>query len=191
MMMFLPKLWTKNVVEVKVGVPSLSRKPQGESHSRPSHSRRLLHLLVLALAIPFLTGASNDEARFNALGHKMMCSCGCSQILLECNHVGCTRSDGMRNELAAGIQRGDNDDLMLSNFVSNYGPAILAAPIRGGFDKVAWITPFAVFLLATGLAVWVVRIWKSRPAVVAAVGAPAHSPGLDRFRDQVREETEQ
>ncbi len=153
-------------------------------------SRRLLQLLVLALAIPFLAGASNDEARFNTIGHKMMCSCGCSQILLECNHVGCTQSDRMRNELAAGIQRGDNDDLILSNFVSTYGPAILAAPIRGGFDKVAWITPFAVFLLATGLAVWVVRIWKSRPALVAAAGTPVRSAGLDRYRDQARQETE-
>jgi cytochrome c-type biogenesis protein CcmH/NrfF len=153
-------------------------------------SRRLLQLLVLALAIPFLAGASNDEARFNKVGHKMMCACGCSQILLECNHVGCTYSDKMRNELAAGIQRGDNDDLILSNFVSNYGPAILAAPIRGGFDRVAWIMPFVVFVLATGLAVWVVRIWKSRP-VMASVNATSKAvPELDRYREQARKETE-
>ncbi len=153
-------------------------------------SRRALQLLVLALAIPFLAGASNDEARFNSIGHKMMCSCGCSQILLECNHVGCTQSDKMRNELAGAIERGDNDDLILSNFVSSYGPAILAAPIRGGFDRVAWIMPFAVLILATGLAVWIVRIWKSRPSVVAAATAPASVPGLDRFREQARKETE-
>lgn len=153
-------------------------------------SRRLLQLLVLALAIPFLAGASNDEARFNAIGHKMMCSCGCGQILLECNHVGCTQSDKMRNELAAAVQRGDNDDLILSTFAGNYGPAILAAPIRGGFDRVAWVMPFAVFFLATGLAVWVVRIWKSRPSVVSATATPTAVPELDRFREQARKETE-
>ena len=151
---------------------------------------RLLQLLVLALAIPFLAGASNDEARFNSIGHKMMCGCGCSQVLLECNHVGCKTSEKMRNELAAGLQRGDNDDLILSNFVSNYGPAILAAPIRGGFDRVAWITPFVVLVLATGLAVWIIRIWKRRPAVVAAVATPKAVPELDRYRDQARKETE-
>ena len=153
-------------------------------------NRRLLQLLVLALAIPFLAGASNDEARFNTVGHKMMCSCGCGQVLLECNHVGCTQSDKMRNELAGAIQRGDNDDLILSNFVSNYGPAILAAPIRGGFDRVAWIVPFAIFVLATGMAVWIVRIWKSRPSVVAATATPKAVPELDRFRAQARKETE-
>ncbi len=153
-------------------------------------SRRALQLLVLALAIPFLAGASNDEARFNSVGHKMMCMCGCGQVLLECNHVGCTVSDKMRNELASAIQRGDNDDLILSTFVGNYGGTVLAAPIRGGFDKVAWITPFAVFVLATGLAVWIVRIWKSRPAVVAATATPTAVPELDRFREQARKETE-
>ena len=120
----------------------------------------------------------------------MMCACGCSQILLECNHVGCTYSDRMRNELGAAIQRGDNDDLIISTFAANYGPAILAAPIRGGFDRVAWIMPFAVFILATGIAVWVVRIWKSRPSVVAATAAPSAVPELDRFREQARKETE-
>jgi cytochrome c-type biogenesis protein CcmH len=163
---------------------------EGEGGPRRCPHYRLLQLLVLALAIPFLAGASNDEARFNTIGHKMMCSCGCGQILLECNHVGCTRSDKMRNELAAAVQRGDNDDLILSTFAGNYGPAILAAPIRGGFDRVAWIMPFLVFALATGVAVWVIRIWKSRPSLVAASAAPASSPELDRFRDQARKETE-
>ena len=154
-------------------------------------SCRALQLLVLALAIPFFAGASNDEARFNNIGHKMMCACGCSQPLLECNHVGCTYSDRMRNELMSAVQRGDNDDLILSTFVGNYGPAILAAPIRGGFDRVAWIMPFAVFVLATGVAVWVVRIWKSRPSVAAAASTPAAvDPELDRFREQARKETE-
>ncbi len=150
----------------------------------------MLQLLVLALAIPVLAGASNDEARFNKVGHQMMCMCGCGQVLLECNHAGCTVSDKMRNELAAGIQRGDNDDLILSSFVGNYGGTVLAAPIRGGFDKVAWITPFAVFILATGAAVWIVRVWKSRPGIVAATATPAAVPELDRFRDQARKETE-
>ncbi len=151
---------------------------------------RFLQLMVLALVLPFVVGASNDDARFNSLGHKMMCACGCSQILLECNHVGCTYSDRMRNELAAQIQRGDSDDLVLSNFVSNYGPAILAAPIRGGFDRVAWIIPFVVFALASGLAVWVVMLWKKRPAAAVAAPTPSQSPALDRFRDKAREETE-
>ena len=47
-------------------------------------------------------------------------------------------------------------------FAAKYGPTILAAPIRGGFDNVAWITPMAVFLLATVGAGFLIRVWKLR-----------------------------
>ena len=58
-----------------------------------------------------------------------MCVCGCSQILLECNHVGCTYSDRMRDELMPlALDRGENDDLTLQDFVQKYGPTVLAAP---------------------------------------------------------------
>ena len=33
-------------------------------------------------------------------------------------------------------------------FAAKYGAIVLAAPIRGGFDNVAWIVPAAVFGLA-------------------------------------------
>ena len=66
--------------------------------------------LVALLAVTFM-GADVD-ARFNKLGHQLMCMCGCNQVLLECNHVGCAYSDRMRNELTAGLERGDNDSLV-------------------------------------------------------------------------------
>ncbi len=69
---------------------------------------RIAQLLLIALVAMLFVGADTD-ARFNKLGHQLMCMCGCNQILLECNHVGCTYSERMRNELTAGIERGDND----------------------------------------------------------------------------------
>ena len=104
-------------------------------------SRRLA--LIAVLAMLFL-GADTD-ARFNSLGHQLMCMCGCNQVLLECNHVGCTFSDRMRDELTAGIARGDNDSLVLQSFVQKYGNTVLAAPTTTGFNRIAWIMPFAVF----------------------------------------------
>jgi cytochrome c-type biogenesis protein CcmH/NrfF len=82
----------------------------------------------LLLALVALLGASDDSARIQDLGHRLMCACSCNQILLECNHVGCRYSDGMRNELAAAVDRGDNDDLTLQWFVQKYGTTVLAAP---------------------------------------------------------------
>jgi cytochrome c-type biogenesis protein CcmH len=150
---------------------------------------RLAQLALIALLALLFLGADTD-ARFNKLGHQLMCACGCNQVLLECNHVGCTYSDRMRDELAAGLARGDNDSLVLQSFVQKYGNTVLAAPTTTGFNRVAWIMPFAVFVLAILLTVWLVRLWKSR-AVAQPVPAPQlDAKELDDLRKKARQETE-
>jgi cytochrome c-type biogenesis protein CcmH len=99
----------------------------------------------LAVAVCFTLGASDAGSRFNDLGHRLMCTCGCAQLLGECNHVGCTESGRERNELKAGITSGASDKEILAAFASKYGATVLAAPTTQGFDLVAWIAPFAVF----------------------------------------------
>lgn len=150
---------------------------------------RIAQLALIALLAVASLGADTD-ARFNKLGHQLMCACGCNQVLLECNHVGCTYSDRMRNELSAGLVRGDNDSLVLQSFVQKYGNTVLAAPTSTGFNRVAWIMPFAVFVVAIFLTVWLVRLWKSR-AVAQPVPAPKlDAKELDDLRKKARQETE-
>ena len=150
---------------------------------------RVIQLALIATLAMLFLGADTD-ARFNKLGHQMMCMCGCNQILLECNHVGCTYSDRMRNELIAGLQRGDSDSLVLQSFVQKYGNTVLAAPTSSGFNVVAWITPFAIFALACGLTIWIVRAWKAR-TLAQPVAHPNLAPDeLDTLRKKARQETE-
>src|SRR5213082_2178966 len=104
--------------------------------------RQLNISLVTVLLSIALLGADGDRARFTDLGHRLMCACGCHQILLECNHVGCTYSDRMRSELIAAIDRGDSDELALQAFVQKYGMTVLAAPTKAGFNRVARIMPY-------------------------------------------------
>jgi cytochrome c-type biogenesis protein CcmH len=144
--------------------------------------------LIAALAMLFV-GADTD-ARFNKLGHQLMCMCGCNQVLLECNHVGCAYSDRMRNELAGWMQGGDSDSLVLQSFVQKYGNTVLAAPTASGFNVVAWITPFAIFALAMLGAVWIIRAWKAR-TLAQPVGHHNMAPEeLDALRRKARQETE-
>jgi cytochrome c-type biogenesis protein CcmH len=150
---------------------------------------RIFQLLLIALLAIVFMGADTD-ARFNKLGHGLMCACGCNQILLECNHVGCTYSDRMRNELTAGLERGDSDSLVLQSFVQKYGNTVLAAPTTTGFNRIAWIMPFAVFGLSIILTVWLVRLWRAH-----AVAQPVPPPNLgaeqlDDLRKKARQETE-
>ena len=150
---------------------------------------RIVQLLLLALLAMLFLGADTD-ARFNKLGHGLMCMCGCNQILLECNHVGCTYSERMRNELTAALERGDNDSLVLQSFVQKYGATVLAAPTTTGFNRVAWIMPFAVFAAALVLAIWFVRRWKSH-AVAQPVATPKlEAAQLDELRKKARQETQ-
>ena len=153
--------------------------------------KRGTQLILLTLALFTLLGAGDESARVNDLGHRMMCVCGCNQILLECNHVGCAYSDRMRGELVAAVDRGDNDDLTLQGFVQKYGTTVMAAPTKTGFNRVAWVMPYLVLVLGLVMVTLIVRVWKSRPLVLP-VGAVAavHGAELDHFRDQARKDTE-
>ena len=156
-----------------------------------SISGRALQCVILALAIFAFSGASDPATRFNEIGHQLMCICGCGEILLECNHVGCPDSDGMRNELMAAVTRGDSDSLVQQAFVQKYGPTVLAAPTTSGFDRTAWIFPIVAFALGLLAIIFVVRAWKNRPPKPpTSGGAPVRDAELEKFRQQAREETE-
>lgn len=195
--------------------------PQGPS-SRPSNasgetpafrrylglfsSRFLQAILIACLAVTVLGAGDTAEKRFERVGHNMMCACGCGQILLECNHVGCPDSERMRHELQAqvagngntagggsaggGFGSGGSDKQILDWFVAKYGATVLAAPLRGGFDDVAWITPIALFLLAIVGTTVIIRVWKSR----TQQRAPLKIKGMttastDELRERIRRET--
>jgi cytochrome c-type biogenesis protein CcmH/NrfF len=147
--------------------------------------------IFLLLATAAFAAGPSTEARFNSLGHRMMCTCGCGQILLECNHVGCRSSDKMRDELMAALERGDNDDLILQGFVQEYGPTVIAAPTATGFNRVAWIMPFVALGAGIIFVTWVVRSWKNRPEPALADGIVIHrGHELDELRARARKETD-
>jgi len=153
--------------------------------------RRSLHMTIVCAAV-FLFMGAGDDARFNSIGHRMMCVCSCSQVLLECNHVGCTYSDKMRNQLLAALDKGDNDDLILQGFVQDYGPTVIAAPTATGFNRVAWIMPFVALAFGITFVIYVVRSWKNKPTPALAGGIVIPTGGeLDTLRERARKETDQ
>jgi cytochrome c-type biogenesis protein CcmH len=138
-----------------------------------------------------MLGAGDPASRFNRLGHQMICVCSCGQILLECNHVGCPDSDRMIGELRQQVAGGGADTAIMNWFAAKYGPTVLAAPMRGGFDNVAWIAPMAVFLMATIGTGFLIRMWKLRSGARTPVSAAgAGGAGGDELRERIRRETE-
>ena len=154
--------------------------------------KRWMSALVVCLLAVVMLGA-DPASRFDKLGHEMICTCGCGQILLECNHVGCPVSPVMINELHAQMDAGGSDTLILNWFAAKYGATVLAAPIRGGFDNVAWIAPMAAFLLATVGLGFLIRTWTVRPGrrvPASSASAAAQNVGDAGLRERIRRETE-
>jgi cytochrome c-type biogenesis protein CcmH/NrfF len=159
-------------------------------------SRRRIHpvrpLAALFLGVLILLGAGDDAGRVKRLGHQMICMCGCSYLLLECNHMHCAYLSQMREELTAAVGRGDGDDTILQSFVQKYGTVVLAAPTGTGFNRIAWIMPYLALVLGITVIASIVGTWKKRrsPAAATAAGGALHTNEVDRFRDQARKETE-
>ena len=151
----------------------------------------LVQVFFLAGAVILTTGAADPNAattkRFDKLGHQIMCSCSCNELLLECNHVGCPNSDGMRQELMAGVDRGDSDKTIFSAFVEKYGPTSLAAPPVEGFNIVGWVMPFAVLIFGVGGTALLIRKWRLRSVAMPPPAGVAH---FSDIRDRIRRETE-
>jgi cytochrome c-type biogenesis protein CcmH len=182
----MSKMNMTSKVKSKLGAPLLA------VFARSGEVRRKAAWMILLSASVFaLLGAGDPATRFSEIGHRMMCICGCNQILLECNHVGCPASDGMRNELTVAVNRGDSDSLVEQSFVQKYGPTVLAAPSNKGFDSAAYITPFVVLVLGIGLIALVIRAWRKRPAPAIAGGLkPMRGAEFEQFRRQADKETE-
>jgi len=147
---------------------------------------------ALAVAVFISVGASDAGSRYNDLNHKLMCTCGCAEILGECNHVGCTSSTAELSELRAAINAGQTDQEIFAAFQAKYGAVVLAAPTTKGFDLVAWIAPFAVFAAALLGTVLLVRRWASLSIgkTQAALADPANEDPAERERrEKIRRET--
>ena len=165
-------------------------KNQSLVASRQSLGRKRIAQVALIAVLALLFMGADTGKRFTALGHGMICACGCNQILLECNHVGCQYSDRMRGELQTMLDQGMDDTAIMAAFAQKYGNTILAAPTTSGFNLVAWIIPFAVLAAATFFAGILIRRWRSgkEPLPAPAAGIPARA--LDQYREQARRETE-
>jgi cytochrome c-type biogenesis protein CcmH/NrfF len=166
-------------------------------YGSPSRWRRFSQAALVVTCAVVLLGVSTvhpppeHRERFRKIGMNLICMCGCRQMLLECNHVGCSYSDKMRSEIIAGLQRGESDAEILQYFVQSYGALVLAAPPAKGFNWLAWIMPFFTLVVGASVASLVVRTWRRRRLLQRVPApAPARAAPLEGFRERARKETE-
>ncbi len=133
--------------------------------------------VAIALATVPLRVVAQKTDRAKSLGTKLMCMCGCGQILTQCNHLNCPSSGPMLKELDMHVAKGEADDLIIQDFVQEYGEKVLSAPPSTGFNSIAWYIPGVAFVLGLGVVVMVIRLWRQRDIErVASAGAAPRAP---------------
>jgi cytochrome c-type biogenesis protein CcmH len=173
-----------------------SRRTSTSSKSATVRSKRrrlIAPLLAIALfaVLPLL--AQQQADRVKQVGGKFLCMCGCSQILTQCNHVGCTMSSSMLKELGTMVSRGDSEDKITQTFVQEFGTTVYAEPPKTGFSLVAWLMPVFYFLIGAAIVVFFINKWRKQapaPAAVAPAGVHISPEAYERARSQADRETE-
>lgn len=151
--------------------------------------KRTAEMLVLCLAVVLLMGADGQQARFEQLGGKIMCTCGCAQMLLKCNHVGCPNSERMIQQLHAQVSSQSDDEQVLQWFRTTWGVTAVVEPATHGFELLVWVIPPVVALLFLGLVIAIIMVWRKRAPQNASPGAVL-DPHMEALRARARQETE-
>jgi cytochrome c-type biogenesis protein CcmF len=158
----------------------------------------LVLLLVLAGAAATVRAQHVESAQTVAivprsplerdLQGSIVCMCGtCGRKRVgECT---CSVAAQMRDEIARLVAEGKSRDAVVAHFVAKYGSQeVLAEPIDRGFNRLAWLLPYAAGLLGIvvvgGVALrWSRRTDAARPEPAEPAG-PAASAALERQLDE-------
>lgn len=156
---------------------------------------RAFRLVFVCAALVLLMGADSPTARYEKLGSKIMCSCGCGQMLLKCNHVGCPNSAKMIKQLntqldeTGGRSTGSSDEDVLNFFRREWGVTSVVEPSLYGFELLAWILPFAGFGAGLCVLLLVVGKWRLQPSEMQSAIVQL-DPHIEALREIARRETQ-
>jgi cytochrome c-type biogenesis protein CcmH len=146
--------------------------------------RRLAALLAVALlAVPAAARASERHPTLAELESEVMCPT-CAGETLDQSQAPAARR--VKLFIAQRIRAGDTRGEIKRKLVAEFGPQILAAPPRRGFDLLAWWLPIVgITAAAVVVAVAAWRWSRSRepePPLAAAAVGPL-DPELERRLD--------
>jgi cytochrome c-type biogenesis protein CcmH len=141
--------------------------------------RRFLLIAAAALLAAPVAAASEQRPTLGDLEDEVMCPVCPGETLEQSSSPAAQQVERF---IAARIRAGDSKQEIKDKLVAQYGPRILAAPPREGFDLLAWVLPLAGALAAAfvlGFAAWRWSRGREPPAP-----GPALDPATDRRLDR-------
>jgi cytochrome c-type biogenesis protein CcmH len=148
---------------------------------------RLAVVAALALAVAAPAAASEERPTQAEVESEVMCP-ECSTTL---DHSRSPIAQRMKAVIARRIAAGDSKSEIEARLVGDFGPAVLAAPPKEGFNLLAWLLPLAGLVagaVAAALLAW--RWSRSRGGdgdagdVAATNGRPPIDAELERRLDR-------
>jgi cytochrome c-type biogenesis protein CcmH len=138
---------------------------------------RLLAVVVLALVLAPVAGASERHPTLGELEGEVMCPV-CETTL---DQSSSPAAQQIKRVIAARIAAGDTKNEIKNRLFAEYGEAILAAPPRKGFGLVAWWLPIVGIVAAAVVLGIGARRWAR--AREPAPGGPPLDAALERRLD--------
>jgi cytochrome c-type biogenesis protein CcmF len=120
---------------------------------------------------------------------EIVCMCGtCGRKRIgECT---CSEAGKMREEVAALVAAGQTHDEIIQYFVQKYGSQeVLSSPIDRGFNRLAWLVPYAVGALGVVVVGGLAARWSRRSAAQrpTADAAPRDTTLERQLDDELRD----
>ncbi len=128
----------------------------------------LAAIVLFALATPHPAHAAGDRG----LAGAFMCQCGCGLTLANCTHIACGPRDQMLAEIGRLEKAGRTPAQVRAVFIAQYGEAVLSAPLRRGFNLLAYWGPYWAIALGALLILAVGAAWTRRPKAAVADAPP-------------------
>jgi cytochrome c-type biogenesis protein CcmF len=154
-------------------------------------------LMLFSLMAPVLAQTAAVEnvpvAPQNALEKrlhsKILCTCGCRRALDNCGMPNCGGHTSQSEKIRSLIAEGKDHDAIVATFVREFGGQdILIEPADEGFNRLAWLFPYALGGIGAIAGAFVVRKWSRRshdePAETQRAAASTEDAALQTRLDR-------
>ena len=122
--------------------------------------RALLFTAFILLSLPGMSSDNPDPQRIRQLEEKLRCLVCQNQTLADSN---AELAGDLRREVADQVKAGKSDEQIIEYLVQRYGDFVLYDPPFKLRTLLLWIGPFALFALAAGVLVVVLRRRRAAP----------------------------